>query len=103
MRGGKPKFDSKITLKVGLLETKGESTLPQIMQEMEQVMTKQFRLLFEKLQANDADVLGLGQFFRNKLTRSQLEKWKEDYYPNIEFKIEFKVVIQNEGNLKIFD
>lgn len=103
LRGGKPAFDSTITLKVGLLEIKGESTLPQIAREMEQVMTKRFRLLFEKLQANEADVLGLGQYFRNKLTRPQLEKWKEDYYPNVEFNIRFNVIIENEGNLKMLN
>lgn len=91
---------SRITLKVSILETKNNATTEIIKQELNSTLTDRCNALLDKIQKSEADVFGLGQFFRNKIERSELEKWRTDYLPQLKMDFSVNAVIQNEGNLK---
>ncbi|OCT13400.1 spore gernimation protein GerC [Paenibacillus pectinilyticus] len=96
-----PKMNSQIKLKVVILETKGNPSDSLIKQELEKLLTERFQHLFTKIQKNEADILGIGQRFRTKIPRKELEHWRTDYYPQLTMNIQFQSDIQNEGFIKI--
>ncbi|CAG9621081.1 hypothetical protein BACCIP111883_01853 [Sutcliffiella rhizosphaerae] len=59
--------------------------------------------MFSKLQESGADILGLGQYFRKRLSRQEWRKWRTDFYPILKYKQQVVVHIQNEGNLKMME
>lgn len=101
LMGKRPYLKSKINLKVSLLETRGDPSSQLIKKELETLLTKRFNLLLTTIQTREADILGLGQFFRNKMPREQLQRWRSNYLPVLKMDFQIHIVIQNEGNLKI--
>ena len=101
VEGNKPILNSTIQLKVIVLETKGSTSVTVIKHELHEMLTKRFHQMFRKLQAQEADILGLGQFFRTQIPRDRLELWRTDYYPYMKLNLEVDVIIQNEGLLKL--
>lgn len=95
----RPYLKSKIKLKVMILETKGNASTALIKQELETLLTRRFNEMFTKLQKTEADILGLGQFFRNKFSRKELKHWRSEYYPELSLDFQVHVDIQNGGNL----
>jgi spore germination protein KC len=95
-----PFMQSQINLKVVIMETIGDPSAELIKKEMNTSLTIRFNQMFSKIQKNEDDILGLGQFFRNKITRKELKKWRSDYYKNLKMEIQFNIDIQNEGYLK---
>lgn len=95
----KPYLKSKINLKVSILEIKGDVSADSIRKDMEKILTKRFNTMFTKLQKDESDILGVGQFFRNKLSRDELNDWRTKYYPNLTLDFKVHVVVQNGGNL----
>jgi spore germination protein KC len=95
-----PFMQSQINLKVVIMETRGDPSAELIKKEMNTSLTNRFNQMFSKIQKSEADILGLGQFFRNKITRKELKKWRSDYYSNLKMEIQFNIDIQNEGYLK---
>ncbi|PEL10788.1 spore gernimation protein GerC [Bacillus sp. AFS017336] len=98
-RNHRPYLESKINLKVSILEIKDHVSANSIRKDMEKVLTERFNKMFTKLQENESDILGLGQFFRNKLSRNELNHWRTKYYPNLTLDFKVHVVVQNGGNL----
>lgn len=96
----RPRLRSTIHLKVIVLDSKEGDPTMRIRSELQQLMQKRFQNLFRQLQTAEADVLGLGQLFRNDLTRRQLAEWRTDYLPNLQIDVRVKTVIRNTGNLK---
>ncbi|TNJ64390.1 hypothetical protein FE784_20705 [Paenibacillus hemerocallicola] len=96
----KPYMESRINLKASILETREHPSIHSIQKELEELLTKRFYHMFAKIQTREADILGLGQYFRNKLSRDQLEHWRSDYYPSLEMDLHIRTVIQNQGHLK---
>lgn len=96
----KPSLQSKLRLKVMILETKGNPSLKRIKKEVEALLTTRFNKMFNKLQASEADILGLGQLFRNKIPREELKNWRSEYYRKLSVDFQVHVDIQNGGNLK---
>ncbi|KWX69928.1 Ger(x)C family spore germination protein [Paenibacillus jilunlii] len=96
-----PYLDIELTLKVSIVETKGTPTTKLIKDELQEVLLQRFEHLFDKILASKADILGVGQYFRNKLPRSELSHWRTDYLPRMKVKLKVNPVIQNEGNLKL--
>jgi hypothetical protein len=96
----RPYLISKINLKVSLLETKGDPSNELIKKELDALLSERFNRMFTKIQTKEADILGLGQFFRNKMPRDQLRHWRSEYLPNLKMDLQIHIVIQNEGNLK---
>lgn len=90
---------SKLKLKVMVLETKGNPSTDLIKKELETLLTHRFNEMFTKLQKNEADILGLGQLFRNMIPRKELKHWRSKYYPELSLDFQVKVDIQNGGNL----
>ncbi|MDQ6419012.1 Ger(x)C family spore germination protein [Paenibacillus sp. LHD-117] len=97
---GKPELKTRVNLKVSLLETRGQPTMDQIKQELETLLTNRFGELMAKIQSKQADILAAGQYFRTKLNRDQLRRWRTDYFPKMAVDIQFNIVIQNAGHLK---
>jgi spore germination protein KC len=91
---------AKLNLNVMILETKGDPSKDEITKQLEKILQERFKRLNEKLQASEADILGTGRYFRNKLSNSDLKKWRSKYYQNLKFTLDLHVNIQNEGNLK---
>jgi Ger(x)C family germination protein len=99
-RGGIPYLKSMIRLKVTLLETKGAPTSQQIKEEVDKLLKKRYDSIMRKMKAAGADIMAAGQYFRNDLSRDQLEHWREDYLPLLEYDVEIDTVIQNTGLLR---
>lgn len=100
IKSNQPILESKIKLKVVLLETRGDPSANDIKKALNQLLTERFEKLTHKTKESMADIFGVGQFFRTKLTRKELNHWRTDYYPQLKMDIQFNVHIQNEGNLK---
>jgi hypothetical protein len=81
----KPSLQSNLRLKVMILEA---------------LLTTRFNKMFNKLQTSEADILGLGQLFRNKIPREELKNWRSEYYQKLSVDFNIHVDIQNGGNLK---
>ncbi|WP_240762836.1 Ger(x)C family spore germination protein [Paenibacillus thalictri] len=97
---GKASLTSTINLKVTILDTKGVVSTDLIGQELEELLTTRCNNMIKRLQKYEADILGIGQLFRNKLTREQLTRWRTDYYPSMNIDVKVQSIIQNMGNLK---
>ncbi|RJE86956.1 Ger(x)C family spore germination protein [Paenibacillus sp. 1011MAR3C5] len=101
MEDGIPVLRSSIHLKVTLLEMKGNPTKEQIKEQLQANLEERLNSVLRKMKADQADILGLGQLFRNKLTRDQLQAWRTDYLPHLKTDITFEVSIESEGDLKM--
>ncbi|UUZ86317.1 Ger(x)C family spore germination protein [Paenibacillus sp. P26] len=99
--GSQAILNSRLNLKVTVVETKGSPTVTMIKQELDELLTKRFERMFRKLQAKQADILGLGQFFRRQIPRDRLQYWRTDYYPYMQLNLRVNTIIQNEGLLKM--
>ncbi|KRE55954.1 Ger(x)C family spore germination protein [Paenibacillus sp. Soil750] len=97
----KPYMNSQVKLKVVILETKGNPSQTLIKEELETLLTKRFQLLFAKIQKSEADILALGQRFRRKIPRKELEHWRTKYYPQLQMDLQFHADIENEGFIKM--
>ncbi len=95
----KPQMDSDIYLKVVILETRENPTSDSIKEELKTLLNERFNHMFKNIQEKEADILGLGQYFRTKIPREQLKRWRTDYYPQLELNLSVHIDIQNEGNL----
>ncbi|RKL66236.1 spore gernimation protein GerC [Salipaludibacillus neizhouensis] len=98
-----PYLKSQLNLKVVLLETTDNPTTKEIKTSLETLLTERFNEMFTKIQESEADILGVGQYFRTKIPREQLKNWRSEYYPNLRMDLQIHVVIQNEGQLKLVD
>ncbi|WP_221567857.1 Ger(x)C family spore germination protein [Alkalihalobacillus sp. TS-13] len=96
-----PYLNSQLHLKVVLLETKGNPTEKEIRASLEKLLTNRFNEMFTKIQESEADILGVGQYFRTKIQREKLKNWRSKQYPNLKMDFQVHVVIQNEGQLKL--
>ncbi|MBO0962125.1 Ger(x)C family spore germination protein [Neobacillus sp. MM2021_6] len=95
-----PFMQSRINLKVRLMETRGNPSPSLIKKELTEILTNRFNQLFTKMQKREADILGLGQFYRNEIPKEELKNWRSDYLPNMKLDTQFHIVIVNEGFLK---
>ncbi|WP_237167870.1 Ger(x)C family spore germination protein [Paenibacillus yonginensis] len=100
LRNGVPSLSSKFKLRVTVLDTKGDPSVTEIKNEVQTLLCKRVEKFFAKVQKDRADVLGLGQLFRTKLSRSELAHWREDYYPRMQLNFSVHTDIQNLGNLR---
>ncbi|MFD2329650.1 Ger(x)C family spore germination protein [Cohnella sp. GCM10020058] len=101
LKNGKPIIDCLLHLKVTVLETVGTPSESEIKRELDEQLSKRFQSMLRSTQTNEADILGLGQLFRDKLSRDNLKNWRSNYYPRMKVNIRVHVIIQNEGLLKI--
>ncbi|WP_262371805.1 Ger(x)C family spore germination protein [Rossellomorea aquimaris] len=95
-----PFLYTKIKLDVMILETKGDPTEKMIEKGLEKLLTDRLNKMFSKLQKSEADILGLGQFFRKEIPRMDLKEWRSKYYQNLSTDFVVDVDIRNSGNLK---
>ncbi|MCH1639568.1 Ger(x)C family spore germination protein [Paenibacillus timonensis] len=100
LKDGAPYMRSQINLKVSVLETRGDPSVDTIKDELEKLLTERFNKMFKSIQEHEADILGVGQYFRTKIPRDKLAHWRTDYLPRLKMDLEVKTTIQNEGNLK---
>lgn len=100
MKDGRPYLRSHLRLKVTILDSRGHPTEEQINGKLEELLTTRLNQMFKQTQKEQADILALGQHFRNHLTREQLQDWRTTYYPDLDFKLSVTTVIENRGNLK---
>jgi Ger(x)C family germination protein len=96
-----PQLVTTISLKIMILETKDSASEILIKKELTDLLVNRYHSMFLHIQKKNADILGTGQFFRNKIPRNQLGKWRNKYYPELDYKIRFLIDIQNEGHLKL--
>lgn len=103
VKDGVPYLNSKMKLKVTILDTKGNPSPGQIKDELQTLVQRRSEELFRKIQKDKADIMGIGQFFRTKLSREQLSQWREEYYPRLQVKITVQTDIQDTGNLRTME
>ncbi|MFC4807846.1 Ger(x)C family spore germination protein [Paenibacillus sp. GCM10023250] len=96
---GRPRVILDMTIRVSVLEKKGDSSAALIGKELEQQTTARIQLLFAKLRKSGSDILGIGQEFRNILPRDRLKNWRSEYLPKLQVEARIHPIIQNEGNL----
>ncbi|WP_274653017.1 Ger(x)C family spore germination protein [Paenibacillus humicola] len=94
-------LNSRLTLKVTILETKGAPDAVVINRELNELLTARFNRMFRKIQSEKADILGLGQFFRTRIPRDRLKDWRTDYYPGMQLNLKVNTIIQDDGLLKL--
>ncbi|MCM3090852.1 MULTISPECIES: Ger(x)C family spore germination protein [unclassified Cytobacillus] len=99
-KNNQPYLKSRVKLRVVLLETRGKTTDAMIKKELRRMLTSRFNDMLAKLQKSEADILGLGQLYRTKISRKDLKNWRSVYYPTLKSDIQFDIDIQNEGYLK---
>lgn len=100
LKDGTPYMRSQINLKVSVLETRGDPSVDMIKDELEKLLTQRFNKMFKNIQNHEADILGVGQYFRTLIPRDKLAHWRTDYLPRLKMDLAVKTTIQNEGNLK---
>ncbi|WP_054027377.1 Ger(x)C family spore germination protein [Bacillus sp. FJAT-28004] len=101
MSNDMPILKSKIKLKVVILETQGKPTSEAIKYELEDMLKKRFDQMFAKLQASGADILGTGQYFRNKIPRAKLKNWRTQYYPELKLELQVDAIVESSGFLNM--
>lgn len=95
-----PQVETEMKVIGMLLETKGNPSKEQIKEELKNMLSKRAKALIAKLQENQSDLFGYGQYFRNDLSHAQLKEWRENWYPQLKVTLNVKVKIRNSGNLK---
>lgn len=100
VRNNRAYLRSHLRLKVTILDSKGHPTEQEINEKLEELLADRLEKMFKKTQSDQADILALGQYFRNLLTREQLEDWRSEYYPYLDFELGVTTSIENRGNLK---
>ncbi|WP_211745678.1 Ger(x)C family spore germination protein [Paenibacillus sp. Marseille-Q4541] len=100
MKDDQPFIRSSMKLKVTILETKGHPSEEDIKKNLEKMLKLRLKNVLQKSIANEADILAIGQLFRTQLPRAELRKWREKYYPHLDYELEVKTIIENRGNLK---
>ncbi|NRF93486.1 Ger(x)C family spore germination protein [Paenibacillus frigoriresistens] len=98
--GDTPHVETDMKVVGMLLETKGNPRKEQIKEELTKLLNKRANAMLAKLQENQSDLFGYGQYFRNDLSHDQLKKWREFWYPQLKITLNVKVNIRNSGNLK---
>ncbi|MBB6673435.1 Ger(x)C family spore germination protein [Cohnella nanjingensis] len=101
IKGNKAILNCRLQLKVTILETKGSPSVTMIKRELDEMLTGQIQQMFRNIQSKEADILGMGQFFRTKLSRERLEHWRSEYYPYMKLNVQVNTIIQNKGLLKM--
>lgn len=71
-----------------------------IKDELETLLTQRFNKMFKNILKHEADILGVGQYFRTRIPRDKLAHWRTEYLPRLKIDLDVKTTIQNEGNLK---
>lgn len=100
VRNNRPYLRSHLRLKVTILDSKGHPTEQEINEKLEKLLANRLEKMFKETQSDQADILALGQYFRNLLAREQLEDWRSEYYPYLDFELSVTSSIENRGNLK---
>jgi len=95
-----PYLHSTFNFKVMLLETNGDPSAKEIKANLEKLLFDRYQELIRKLQASEADILGIGQHFRIEIPREELKHWRTEFYPKLVFTPTIHVDLQNYGNLK---
>jgi germination protein, Ger(x)C family len=97
----KPELNSKLYLKVVIMDTVGSPSTASIETELQVLLQRVLDQIFIKIQRANADIFGIGQHFRDDLTRSELAQWRTQYFPQVKIKLDIQTVIRNTGNLKL--
>ncbi|WP_028549513.1 Ger(x)C family spore germination protein [Paenibacillus sp. UNC451MF] len=95
-----PRIRSDMKMSVVIQEERGNPSEEDIKKELEKIIRNRFEQLMKKTQVNKSDILGLGQYFTNKMTEQQRNHWKEEWFPKLEHEFTLEINIRNTGNLK---
>ncbi|WP_282940382.1 Ger(x)C family spore germination protein [Paenibacillus sp. RC67] len=95
-----PRLRSEMKMSVVIEEEKGNPTEEEIKKGLEAVIRKRFEQLMKKTQAQKSDILGLGQYFTNRMTDQQRSHWKEEWFPKLKHEFTLEINIRNTGNLR---
>jgi spore germination protein KC len=100
VKGNIPFLNTTATFKVMLLETRGKTSINELKNELEVMLTKRYEVMLSNVQESGADIFGIGQLFRAEIPRKDLEDWRTDYFPQLQADIKVEVVVENTGNLR---
>lgn len=100
-KAGKPFLKSTLYLKVLIIDTRGNPTTQEIKTELQKLVTTRFNEIIKHIRHDKADIFGLGQHFRDDLSRKELAKWREKYLPQLQVELDVNTVVRNTGNLKL--
>ncbi|SFD77861.1 germination protein, Ger(x)C family [Paenibacillus catalpae] len=97
----KPELNSKLYLKVIVMDAIGNPSMEEIKTELQGLLQRVLNEIFNKIQRVQADIFGIGQHFRDNLSRDELAQWRTEYLPQVKIKLEVHTIIRNTGNLKL--
>ena len=100
LESGGPRVMNRLKVVVTIEEMKEGTTMSMIEKELKDLLQKRFQQLTAKLQKNQSDILGFGQYFRNKMSLPELKQWREKTYPQLQLEEAVEVVIRNGGSIK---
>ena len=95
-----PQMQSDIKLNVVISENKNHETEGKIAANLKGIIEQRAQHLMKQLQQEKADALGVGQFFRKKMTEEQLKNWKQQWFPELKHEITVEVKILSSIYLK---
>ncbi|UQZ81272.1 hypothetical protein SK3146_00428 [Paenibacillus konkukensis] len=95
-----PQMNSHIRLNVVISENKQHEAEADISQKLKDLVEMRGRKLIGKLQEEKADSLGVGKYFRSRMTEEQLKDWKLVWFPQLKHEITADVKILNSIYLK---
>ncbi|WP_308637662.1 Ger(x)C family spore germination protein [Paenibacillus silvisoli] len=98
-RNGNPVLKMRMKISLHLLENNNSMTEDEIETIFSKEMLKRYKQLFEQLQSDRSDPLGIGENFRNKLAFDKLKDWRETYYPRLVTEIEIDCRITDTGDI----
>lgn len=96
-----PEMYCTLHLNVIILDATGHPSTKEIKLELQTLLQRRLEQLLQKVQRTQADIFGIGQHFRNDLTRTELANWRTEYYPHVKINLKVITTIRNTGNLKL--
>ncbi|ASS65890.2 MULTISPECIES: Ger(x)C family spore germination protein [unclassified Paenibacillus] len=95
-----PSLWTDMTLDVVIAESPSGKSNTEIENEVREQLNRNFERTVEKIKGYRSDVLGIGVIFRPQLSQEQIKKWKSEWFPRLEQKIDVHVNIINDIFIK---
>ncbi|MEK8129502.1 Ger(x)C family spore germination protein [Paenibacillus filicis] len=95
-----PSLTSMVYMNVVIAENKRNRTNQEVANDIERLLEKRSKAIFEKLGDLKADILGAGQLFRPRMSAGQLKDWKNVWFPKMKHTVTVKVNVLNNIDLK---
>lgn len=95
-----PHLTSHLKLDIEVAENRNKTPNAEIAREIKQSIERRGRGIIGKLHSLKADVLGIGNLFKSRMSTDQLHNWKETWFPKLQSEMTVEVNVRNNIYLK---